>query len=290
MITVSICCLTYNHRPYIKECLEGFLIQKCNFKFEVLIYDDASTDGTSEIILEYQSKFPDIIKPIIQIENQYSKGVRVNNVYNFSRTKGKYLALCEGDDYWTDPLKLQKQVDFLEQNDDFSICAHAVNEVDENFNFKRVFSKPGVYSRIEFMKNYSISTLSVVFRAEIFEVSKKEICINDYSIFMVLLQHKKLMVLDEIMGVHIEHSGGVWSLKNELYKAKFGKDLLLHFKKNFELSSEENEFISNKLNAINNFIEFQSSPLTSFFKGKIEIKYFIQESFNILKSKLKGKN
>lgn len=122
MVLVSICCLTYNHRPYIKNCLDGFLFQKCNFKFEVLIHDDASTDGTSDIIREFQDKHPDIIKPIIQTENQYSKGVAVNSVYNFSRAQGKYIALCEGDDYWTDPFKLQKQFDILETNNHLSLC------------------------------------------------------------------------------------------------------------------------------------------------------------------------
>lgn len=124
-IKVSICSITYNHAPYIRECLDGFLMQECNFDFEVLIHDDASTDNTAEIIKEYQAKYPDIIKPIIQTENQWSKGVRtIQSTYNFSRAKGKYLALCEGDDYWTDPLKLQKQVDALEQHPNIDICTH----------------------------------------------------------------------------------------------------------------------------------------------------------------------
>lgn len=86
--------------------------QKTNFPIEVLIHDDASTDGTQDIIREYEKKYPNIVKPIYQKENQYSKGVKVSLVYNYSRARGKYIALCEGDDYWTDPYKLQKQVDF----------------------------------------------------------------------------------------------------------------------------------------------------------------------------------
>ena len=98
---VSICCITYNHAPYIRQCLDGFMMQQTNFTFEVLIHDDASTDGTADIIREYESKYPDIIKPIYQTENQYSKGVKVSATFNFPRAKGKYIAMCEGDDYWT---------------------------------------------------------------------------------------------------------------------------------------------------------------------------------------------
>ncbi|MFA7615940.1 MAG: glycosyltransferase [Weeksellaceae bacterium] len=123
---VSISCTTYNHEPYIRQCLDGFLMQQCDFEFEIVIHDDASTDETQEIIKEYQKKFPDIIKPIFQTENQYSKtGSGIMARYNFPRAQGKYIALCEGDDYWTDPLKLQKQVDILEKNTNIDICSHA---------------------------------------------------------------------------------------------------------------------------------------------------------------------
>lgn len=119
---VSISCITYNHEPYIRDCLEGFLMQKTNFPFEILIHDDASTDKTADIIREYEAKYPDVIKPIYQTENQYSKGVKVSLVYNYPRAKGKYIALCEGDDFWTDPDKLQIQYDFMEANPDYSLC------------------------------------------------------------------------------------------------------------------------------------------------------------------------
>ncbi len=116
---VSICCVTYNQASYIKASLDSFLMQETNFDFEIIIHDDASTDGTSDIIREYEKKYPNIIKPQIQIENQWSKGVRgIFSRFTFPRSAGKYIALCEGDDYWTDPLKLQKQVDFLENNEE----------------------------------------------------------------------------------------------------------------------------------------------------------------------------
>ena len=130
---VSISCITFNHKPYIRECLDGFLIQETSFDFEVLIHDDASTDGTIEIIKEYEAKYPDIIKPLIQKENQHSLGLRsINATFNYPRAKGKYIALCEGDDYWTDPLKLQKQINFLENNLNCSMVFHLANCIDMN--------------------------------------------------------------------------------------------------------------------------------------------------------------
>src|SRR5690554_6611920 len=122
---VSICSITYNHGPYIRQCLDGFLMQKTTFPVEILIHDDASTDGTEEIIREYKVKYPHIIKPLYEVENQWIKGRRGSAVFNFPRAQGKYIALCEGDDYWTDPFKLQKQVEFLEENLDYSACTHS---------------------------------------------------------------------------------------------------------------------------------------------------------------------
>jgi glycosyltransferase involved in cell wall biosynthesis len=118
---VSICCITYNHEKYIEDALEGFLIQKTDFPFEILINDDASTDSTADIIREYEAQYPNLIKPIYQTENQYSQGKKPNQEFNFPRAIGKYIALCEGDDYWQNSLKLEKQVDFLEKNKDYGL-------------------------------------------------------------------------------------------------------------------------------------------------------------------------
>ena len=119
---VSISCITYNHEPYIAQALNGFLMQKTSFPFEVLIHDDASTDRTADILREYEKKFPNLIKPIYQKENQYSKGfTSVSATWNFPRAQGKYIALCEGDDYWIDENKLQMQVDFLEKNPEYGL-------------------------------------------------------------------------------------------------------------------------------------------------------------------------
>lgn len=128
---VSIYSLAYNHENFIKECLEGFLMQETTFPVEILIHDDASTDNTANIIREYEARYPHLIKPIYQTENQYSKGTSDFSKRNLERAKGQYLAICEGDDYWTDPSKLQQQVDFLDHNPDYVICYHDAKIVDQ---------------------------------------------------------------------------------------------------------------------------------------------------------------
>ena len=119
---VSIICNTYNHEAYIRDALEGFLMQKTDFPFEILIHDDASTDHTADIIREYEEKYPELVKPIYETENQYSKHDGTINRLQNERAQGKYIASCEGDDYWTDPYKLQKQYDFMESHPDYSLC------------------------------------------------------------------------------------------------------------------------------------------------------------------------
>lgn len=133
-ILVSVVCDVYNHEPYLRQCFDGFVMQKTNFKFEVLVHDDASTDKSAEIIIEYTNKYPDIFKPIIQKENQYSKGVGIWKTYQFPRVKGKYVAFCEGDDYWIDPLKLQKQVTAIESDSKNTMVYTAFSTVDETGN------------------------------------------------------------------------------------------------------------------------------------------------------------
>ena len=133
-IAVSVLCLVYNHEKYLRKCLDGFVTQKTDFKFEVLIHDDASTDNSADIIREYEAKYPDIIKPIYQTENQYSKKLPGGITGNFQipRAKGKYIAFCEGDDYWCDEYKLQKQFDVMEANPECHFCAHKVCAIKEN--------------------------------------------------------------------------------------------------------------------------------------------------------------
>ncbi len=126
---VSIVCNAYNHEKYIGDALSGFVMQKTSFPYEILVHDDASADNTASVIRRYEKQYPELIKPIYQTENQYSKRARSVSELQFARARGKYIALCEGDDYWTDPLKLQKQADALENHPEVDICAHAALSV-----------------------------------------------------------------------------------------------------------------------------------------------------------------
>lgn len=158
-VMVSILTTAYNHAPYIGQALDSFLMQKTDFEFEVIVHDDASVDGTADIIREYAEKYPDIIRPVLQTENQYSKG---RDVYSFMKPliRGKYIAQCEGDDYWCDEYKLQKQVDYMENHLECSYCfcnsynvdldsdvIEEVSPVNESrvLSSREMISKPEIY-------------------------------------------------------------------------------------------------------------------------------------------------
>ena len=226
-IIVSVSCITFNHAPYIRACLDGFLMQKTSFVFEILIHDDCSTDGTREIIEEYSKKYPDIIFPIFQTENQYSKGVRgMMARFNFPRSRGKYIALCEGDDYWSDPYKLQRQVDFLEANTDFSICFHNMKILNESnpsaIEFTNSKDQESVSSILDLAsKGNFMFTASVVFKKpkDGFPNWLTDLPIGDYAIHLFNAQFGKIKFLDQVMGAYRIHAGGVWGSfsKEKLY-------------------------------------------------------------------------
>lgn len=147
-IKVSVYCLAYNHEKYITKTLEGFVNQITDFRFEVFVHDDASTDHTADIIREYANKYPSIIKPIFQQENQYSKGTAIFLNFIYPKMQGKYIASCEGDDYWNDPYKLQKQFDALETHLECSLSTHKVQCCNEDGTFNACVI-PGNYYHIK---------------------------------------------------------------------------------------------------------------------------------------------
>ena len=134
-VMVSVVCTTYNHEKYIRQCLDGFVAQNTSFLFEILIHDDASTDKTADIIREYEIKYPGLFRTIYQKENQYSKHINILARYIFPYVRGKYVAYCEGDDYWCDPFKLQKQYDYMEEHPDCSLCVHNTRVINEDGSF-----------------------------------------------------------------------------------------------------------------------------------------------------------
>ncbi len=128
---VSVVCITYNHEPYIRDAIEGFLMQETDFPFEIIIHDDASTDRTAEIVKEYEAQYPKLIKGIYQTENQYSKGKKASTIA-LPKARGKFVAYCEGDDYWIDPKKLEKQKYFLENHPDYGAVFTDTDRYYEN--------------------------------------------------------------------------------------------------------------------------------------------------------------
>ena len=221
---VSVCVLSYNHEKYLRDCLEGIVMQRTTFSIEAWVHDDASTDSSQEIIKEYQQRYPEIIKPILQTENQYSKKKgSILAMHLYPKCTGKYVALCEGDDYWTDPYKLQKQVDFLEAHTDYSICFSRVKclyvntgqLVDEVI----VRDMPGESSIIDLATGNYIHTPSVVFRYSPTvecKIATLGYCLpNDYVFWMLYAEKGHIWKMEEPMAVYRVGSG-MWSTDDSI--------------------------------------------------------------------------
>lgn len=216
---VSVFCLAYNHEKYIRKTLEGFVMQKTNFAFEVLVHDDASTDSTADIIREYEKKYPEIIKPVYQTENQYSQRISIIKTHLLPRVKGKYIAWCEGDDYWIDPLKLQKQVDFLENNPEYAVCAsrailHDVNK-DTNSYFPNINCDKDYNSNDIILHGGGLfATCSLIIRKDVY-LTKPDCFIakgfGDYQIYLYGSFCGKVRCLNDVMSHYNSGVSGSWT-------------------------------------------------------------------------------
>ena len=220
-IKVSIVCITYNHINYIEDAINSFLSQKAKFLFEVLIHDDASHDGTADIIKKYASKYPEIIKPVFQTVNQWSLGKSVAKTFLWPRIHGKYVAYCEGDDYWTDPYKLQKQVDALDAHPEASVCFHPVTVHWEDGTCPdSVFPSPeyrfnkNVLELSDLLKRNFIQTNSVMYRwrfhSDLFSLFPDDILPCDWFLHLLHAQMGKILFLPDNMGVYRKHKNSLW--------------------------------------------------------------------------------
>jgi glycosyltransferase involved in cell wall biosynthesis len=223
---VSVCMITYNHEKYIAEAIEGVLMQDVDFEVELVIADDASTDRTGEIVQKYIDNHPkgNWIKYTIHTQNI---GMMPNFIWSIEKAVGKYMALCEGDDYWIDPHKLQNQVSFLETNPDFSICYHPIKilmtsgELVDDFIAEKYFKAPeSTIFDLAIFGNY-IHTPSVVFRkaslliSENFHLSP----VGDYYLYVLLAQKGKIKRANIIGAVYRYEVGGFSRLDLESRKA-----------------------------------------------------------------------
>jgi len=247
---LSVCMITYNHEKYIAQAIESALMQKTNFDYEIVIGEDCSTDKTRDIVIEYAKKYPEKIKPILNEENL---GAIANLVKTLKHCKGKYVALLEGDDYWTDPYKLQKQVDFLETMPDFAICFHRVKIKYEDKPLKERLSNINqkAITTIEDLAhgNY-IYTASCVFRNCLSGLPDwfNQCPVGDYPLHLLNAKYGKIKFIDDTMGVYRVHKGGIWSTKNWAYSLEKWVKLLEILRDKF--SNDINHIINNTLNFI----------------------------------------
>lgn len=217
---LTVCCVTYNHEKYISQALESFITQKTDFPFQVLVGDDTSTDGTREIIRRYAKKYPEIIKPVFHKKNI---GPFNNSLSLYEMAKTQYVAICDGDDYWTDSKKLQKQVDFLDTHPEFSICFHPVVVHYENQDKEDEFW-PSVEQRFykeelslpDLLKSNFMQTNSIVFRwrfrdENIKEFLSEEIAPGDYYLNLLHAQSGKIGFLSDRMAVYRRNNQGIWT-------------------------------------------------------------------------------
>lgn len=303
---VSIICTTYNHEAYIRQCLDGFINQITTFKIEVLIHDDASTDKTADIIREYEQKYPDIIKPIYQTENQYSKGIKIGFTYLYPKAQGKYIAECEGDDYWTDSKKLQTQVDFMEKHNNYTMCCHnAMIHYCSSNEKDRIFAdiKTGEYGRKEFFKKWITPTSSFLYLkkilyTELFQkvMSAPHIICQDFGLVITASYYGKIYIFENIMSVYRIHKNGITqSFRNIPYelclqsveeKSIFGSDLTPIFNEYIGMGASEALSLIFKERRPNDglklwILAFKNSPLKAL---KWSIKYFIRPIFYFCKT------
>lgn len=209
---VSVIMITYNHENYIKEAIEGILNQDCDFDYELIIANDCSTDNTNIVINDLIRSNKSKVK-IEYFNHEVNLGMIPNFVFVLEQSKGKYIAICEGDDYWTDPLKLQKQVDFLEVNEEYSYCGHQSSELKNDivretlipvkeFTFKELIFSNLLNTATLLIRKEAISKLPVFF---------KNVPAGDWALQLIAIKDKKAFVLNDNMSVYRVHSQGVWS-------------------------------------------------------------------------------
>jgi len=217
--TVSISCITYNHAPYLRQCLDSFLMQR-DVPFEVLIHDDASTDGTVEIIREYAAKYPDVIKPLYEEKNQYSRGIsNISGVFNFPRAQGRYIAMCEGDDFWNDRYKLKKQAEYMDTHPECTLLCHSARIVSADGAWRstdviRPFTEHRDLAASEVIsKPVNFPMASLMFPAELARHLPAwyfDCPVGDIPLHLYMLENGTVHYMDDCMSSYRTGRAGSW--------------------------------------------------------------------------------
>lgn len=263
-IVVSVCMITYNHASFIAQAIDGVVMQQTNFRYELIISEDCSTDNTRDVCKAYQLKYPDKIKLILPAMNL---GVIKNSLSTFQACKGKYIAICEGDDYWVDPFKLQKQVDFLEANPDYGLVHTNYNVVDkENHSITTYNRLPSNYTLLSdvfelyLRGKYGIASLTVLFRRVLFEgfvdeLKSIHLKMTDLPMWLEFSKKSKVSYMDEI-------SASYRMLKNS---ASHSEDVVKSL--NFELNKlEVTRYFANKYGIIYDYKKVLSKYYSNLLK------------------------
>ena len=232
-IMVSVMCTAFNHEEYIRQALEGMVNQKTDFEYEILINDDVSSDDTADIIREFEARYPEKVRAFFPEKNLYSQGIDVYYHTFFPNARGKYVAFCEGDDYWCDETKLQRQVDFLDAHPDYSACVH--NSLGEYIGsgeepkplFPRTGDRDVPFETVIWGMSHSFHTSSIVARREWivqspdFRYVAWDHDFTDYAVAVWLSMNGKIRFLDRCMSLYrIGSNPGAWSSGLDRHYAK----------------------------------------------------------------------
>lgn len=228
---VSVSMITYNHEKYIAQAIESIVSQKTNFVFELVIGEDCSTDNTRNICISYQKKYPDIIRLRLPETNQ---GMMLNWINNINYGRGKYIALCDGDDYWIDPYKLQKQFDFMESNPDFALCSHHTYTLTgEHLDQNMEMEQDVLTIQDLIIKDWGLLTASIFFRKDAHKVPEWYYTVKngDYALQLIVSLSGKIKMLPDYMAIYRKHGEGISCTLQPFSQAAWLIYLLYHFNK-----------------------------------------------------------
>jgi glycosyltransferase involved in cell wall biosynthesis len=288
---VSVICTAYNHEAYIKDALDGFIIQKTNFPIEIIVHDDASTDQTAEIIKGYEKRYPDLFANIYQSSNQFSKGKGDIGRIVFGAARGKYIALCEGDDYWVDPHMLQRHVDFLELNDgcglsfgDFIMVDIQGHQIEKSDYIKKMSSDDYINGNnfVRYIENkFLIHPVSAVFRKKALDLFPLNFeYLYDVWLFERILFYFKINKFSEVVAAYRNTEGSITKSDNFIKKVQLAAYDNFKYFSNIKVEPEMSKTL--KILLFKRSLHLMGSPFLSKKEKLGLIKYVIKYLPNVM--------